>query len=430
MQLAPRPPTSEPESWRRVRSRPWETRPRVLAVRARWWFLPLGLYVASRLADTVILLVESHQQVAMGTGGGIFTTGPTPASPSYSTLVTNYDGQWYEQIARHGYPATLPPGTDSAVAKTAWPFLPLYPMLVRVVMLLTRLPFGLAASLVSVVAAGAAVVLLYRLVLTTGGRAAAVAAVLSVCLYPSAVLYQAAYAEGLALLLIVACLWCLQGRRYWLLCAATVCLAFTRPIVPAVGLAVIVHGALRWRAGGFPVRERLAWAAAALVGTLGFFLWPAVAWAVTGEPRAYFRAEVAWDHGAKHYPSWLAHLIGRGPVWLGVLGVVVLAVVLVLVWQARRRGADLRRWSPIYTLYLLASTRPNSAMVRMMMLALVPIVPVFPARPGSPSTTPASHAGLPRWRWLLPTVAVGLVLQVVWVHWFFIYWRAAPPFGP
>jgi len=35
-----------------------------------------------------------------------------PASPGYFDLLTNWDGQWYQDVAQNGYPAHLPRAGD------------------------------------------------------------------------------------------------------------------------------------------------------------------------------------------------------------------------------------------------------------------------------------------------------------------------------
>ena len=393
-----------------------------------WWWLPLGIFALTRLLDAVLLTVEARRQVAMAPGGGIFMAVPLPASPSYWQLLTNYDGQWYEQIALHGYPHALPAGTDSLVGKNPWAFFPLYPAIVRGVMTVTSLPFGVAASLVSLVCAGAAMLLLFRLVSESGGRFVAAVTVLALCVYPSAVLFQAAYTEGLALLLVLICLVLLRRRRYAVLALVAVALSLTRPIVPVLAVVVAVHGIARWRGerrGGepFPVRERVACAAAAVVAALSFLIWPVVAGVVTGEPRAYLETQNAWAHGDAGWPSWLAHLLGRPPVLLGVLGLAILAAICLIVGRRRARvwGSQLRWWAPVYELYLLGTTRPTTSAVRYLMLAIVPWWQ-------PPAVVPPTR------RRAITTVVivsvVGLVLQWVWVHWFFVMSQPRPPFGP
>jgi hypothetical protein len=398
-------------------------------LRARWWTLPLAIWAVSRAVGALILLVESHRQVAMGVGGGIWMNAPSPASPGYFTLVTNYDGQYYEQIAQHGYPHVLPPGTDTPVGKNAWAFYPLFPALCRLVMLVTSASFGVAASVVSLLCGALAALLLFRMVSETGGRWVAGVSTLALCLFPAAVLLQTAYTEALALLLILAALWCLRRRWYAAVAGVAVVLALSRPIAPALAAVIALHWLARWwqaRRGGeaFPVRERVAAGAAVVVAGLSVGIWPAVAAIVTGDLHAYTETEEAWSHGARHYPSWLAQSVGlTGHVGAGLLGLLIVVIVVALVLQRRARvwGSELRWWAPVYTLFLYGSTRPNSAMVRMMMLAIVPFWQ-------PPAAVPPTR------RRAVVTVAVvavvGIALQWAWVHWFFVYSQPKPDFGP
>ena len=161
--------------------------------------IPLGIFLLTRLVDGLMIAWFAREQVASGSIRGWFVVHPTPASPGYLTALTNFDGQWYQQIAEHGYPTVLRRWSRGA---EPWAFYPLYPSLVRGLMELTGLPFAAAATLVSMTCGAVAVCLLYRLLLRTGGRFTATATVLALCVYPAAPILQAAYTESLALLVI------------------------------------------------------------------------------------------------------------------------------------------------------------------------------------------------------------------------------------
>src|SRR5688572_27168444 len=60
----------------------------------RWILWPLAVYVGTRLADAVLLLLAGRDQ------GDRFAVG----SYDYFGLIQNWDGGWFGDIARHGYP--------------------------------------------------------------------------------------------------------------------------------------------------------------------------------------------------------------------------------------------------------------------------------------------------------------------------------------
>ena len=51
-------------------------------------------------------------QIALPAPNGILRIMfPTDEAPGYWVVMGNWDGQWYQQIATHGYPTALPPTT-------------------------------------------------------------------------------------------------------------------------------------------------------------------------------------------------------------------------------------------------------------------------------------------------------------------------------
>ena len=203
--------------------------------------------------------------------------GPTPGGRGYWLhLWANWDGAWFEQVAKHGY--------DHEVARAA--FYPLYPWLVGV---LGRIFFGhyvAAGVVVSLAAAAAAFVLLRRLTaLELGGDAARRATVL-LALFPLSFFLQAVYSESLFLALALAAFYAARRER-WTLAAAATALAFlARPTVFALWIGVLV---LAWRS---PLRRRaLAWVTPA---PIAFGIYPLVLWQQSGDALAFAHAEKYW----------------------------------------------------------------------------------------------------------------------------------------
>ena len=399
-------------------------------MRSRLVWIPLGVYLVSRVVDAVLIVLAMHHQPALAVGNSqAYVLGPMPASPGYLGSLTNWDGQWYERIALHGYPTDLPRNPDGTVAQNAWAFFPLYPALVRAVMWVTTAGFPLAGAIVSTTCGAGAAVLLYRMVHASGGAWAALVAVVALCTFPAAPVLQATYSESTALLVLLGCLWLLGRRRYGWLILGGLLLGLARPIGLPLAAVIVLHGWLRLRGGAvgragapapsvvgrvgapapyrdpFPVRERW-WCGAAAVGALvGFALWPAIGALVTGDLGVYTQTQRTWyDHrDVGTWPSWLAHLLP--PDLVGLAGLLILAVAVALVagrWG--RRWGELRLWSPIYVLYLMAATRPIPSIVRFLMLTGVPWFPV-PSRPR---------------RWGVPVLVlaavVGVVAQWVWLR--------------
>jgi hypothetical protein len=388
-----------------------------ILARCPWWIVPLTIFLGTRLLGAAVILLAAQSQISEPSlvPGQVVPTLVDP--PTYLHVIANWDGQWYRLIAGHGYPGHLPM-YDGAVQQNSWAFYPMYPFLVRAVML-TGASFGLAASIVSTIAGALVMRLLYRMLSPSCGRFAASLSVLALCTYPAAAVLQAAYSESLAMLLALAALWCLRERRYGALLVVALLLAFTRPIVLPLALVVGVHWLARWRSRAsdpFPRRDAIRLALVGLGVAGSFLLWPIVAALVTGRADAYFVTANSWYGQDNHgWPSWLVVLVGGGDVAFGVfVGIIALVFGLLIARPATRLwGLELRSWAWAYPLYLLGTTRPTSSIIRYAMLAVVPWWP-FPEVGGSVRGT-GRRLGLAAFVGVL-----GMLTQYAWVRWIFI----------
>ena len=257
----------------------------------------LAVYVVSRVVALLALWIAATWfQNPAGVGH---------ADPGIGDLFGLWDGVWYERIVRDGYPVPLPVDADSgAVTYSAWAFYPLYPYLVKAVML-TGLPFTAAGVLLNVALGGLAAVLIWA-VLRTGvhadrqpqrERLALVAACLW-CFYPTTAVLLKPYTEALAVALVAGALLLMIRRRYVLVAVVALPLGFTRGVAPALGCAALIHLVVRWRedraAGIRPLHGQRA-GAVVMLAALGVsaVAWPVLAGLVTGVPTAFFDVQAA-----------------------------------------------------------------------------------------------------------------------------------------
>ena len=375
----------------------------------RWW-LPLAIFAASRAVDTVFLAVAAGDQVALTqTRDDYYVYEPTPAHPGYDGIVSNWDAQWYRRIATEGYqaptPADGPADTYSELWK--WAFPPAYPLLVRLVMLLTTLSFPVAATIVSCLAGAGAMILLYRLVIRTGGRFLAAVTVLFSSFFVSAPLLQIGYSESLALLFLMAALNFLVDRHYLWASAAVLALSMTRIVTLPLLLAVLVHAYLRYRQEGpFWRRRQREAAALGLVGAMsvfGLFAWMLLASLFIGAEAGMARSAgyrnlyLGWFEGAYK-------LFGvTGPLLIGAF--ILLLALLMVSPRARSWAPELRAWSVAYPAFLMATTPILPAVLRYLLLT---------------PTLPVMLAGTPReaTRRNLAWVAVVLVVLILCQRWY------------
>jgi hypothetical protein len=387
-----------------------------LWLRIPWWGQALLIFGAARAVTTAILLV-----VAAGQSANAWT-GP---SPGYADFASIWDGRWYHIIAETGYPSVLPRTEDGQVGENAWAFMPVYPMVVRALMLLTGIPWAPTAVFVSLACGFASAVVvarLFRLVLPHG---TAMFAVVCYSVSPLSPIFQVAYAESMHLLLLAVALYLVLRRRYWLVLPVIAVASFTRPSGLAFALFLLLHVLHRlWtrRRDPFPLSEAIAASVTAVAsGVLGLG-WLLIAWAVTGSLTAYTDTELAWRSAYIGYTDlvpfagwfqgldwWAVNGLGLpAGFWWGATGVVLLvasAVALLLSPPAKRLGVDLRLWVASYLLYLFAVFFPQSSTFRL-------LVPVFPltgvlAQPRSPVYRSA-------------IVVLSIAAQVGWI---LIAWR-------
>jgi hypothetical protein len=374
--------------------------------RLPWWLVPLAIFAATRLVDVFVIAHAAHAQVVMDGSHGIHVEQLKAADPGYWAALTNWDGQWYETIARHGYPHALP--ASGPVPQTAWAFFPLYPALVRIVMVLTPLGFAPAASLVSMTFAALGLALIYRLAAGRAGTYAAAITVLGLCVFPSAPILQAAYTEGLALFGIAVLLWGLSRRQYGVVLVALLLLALTRPIVIAAAPVIVLHGWRHWRDSTPRQRWTIGGLAAAAVGLV--LLWPVVAGVVTGRSDAYFATQRAWGNELSLQGSYLGWFFGGSDHEAATKAVLALLVLLVTVAVPAGRTWPLeqRLWALVYGLYLALTLRPTSSIERYALLVAVPWLPL-------PALAPAGSGRWVRALVLVVVAAVGIRMQIGWV---------------
>jgi hypothetical protein len=379
------------------------------AARVPWWAAVLGVYLASRVLTTVLMLVSARSQIRSPWA---------PASPSYLQFATFWDAGWYRDVATSGYPTVLPVDAAGHVQANAWAFMPVYPALVRAVQDATGAPFAVAGVAVSAVAGAGAVLVLHRLLARFLSPSSALLAVVIVCVAPVSPMFQVAYAESLQTLLLVTALLLLVERRYLLLVPVVVVMAFTRPLGLAFALALLLHGAHRLataRRDPFPAGERARLVLAATSAVTAGAAWPVVAWIRTGSISAYTDTELSWRAayvGYRHlvpFEAWF----DAGDFWIGGIAGAVAVVLVVAAFalvltrpSVRALGPELRIWLASYGLYLFAVFFPQSSLFRL----LLPMIPL------------AGALAVPRSR----AYRVAVVLAMVAGQWLWIdlIWRA------
>ena len=279
----------------------------------------ISAFVVSRLLIVVAALVA--EQFVVRNPALI----PAASGPILESLTT-WDAAYYLGIAREGYHAepVFGPYRDTA-------FLPLYPMVVRVL----SAPWPQFTGLVAVVVANVAFLLALGLLARLGepylGRRRASYAAALLAIYPFASAFGMAYTESLFLLVVVGAFLAAERGRPLLagVLFALACLCRLQGVALILPLALVMLRQSGWRP-----RPALGWLLLGPLACAAFLLY--VAW-VTGSVTGYLEAQEAWGRegfgGAAP-----GETIGAGfTPYQGALLLTLCWSVFMLVWARRDR---------------------------------------------------------------------------------------------
>lgn len=316
--------------------------------------------------------------------------------PSFFVFSGSWDGWFYRCIAEHGYPTTLPVDAAGHVLPNEWAFLPVFPLVERLVTHLFGVTTFTAGTLIALTAGAGTALVLERLLRDHIGKQRALRAVTLFCFCPLAFVLQVAYAESLFLLLLFAALTALHRGRYLTALPLVLVAAFTRPGAIALCAGLALQLALQWHATQQrPPRLGTA-AITIMLGTTASIAWAPIADAVTGTHGSYLATELSWWTGWVGRPLFIPFtpwflMTSR---WLGPAGVISAALLAITLsyWILRRArpelGHTITAFSITYVLYLIAVFLPQFSLPRLLM----PLAPLLGA-----STFTATRIRAARW---------------------------------
>jgi hypothetical protein len=280
---------------------------------------PVTIYLASRL----LLLVAAA------------ATDIVPPKASLLGSLGRWDGAWYLQLARTGYPHSVGV-TQGLPSQNTIAFFPLFPLLVRAVH--GVLSWTDSFEVVVLVLGLATAVGLWLLTAFVFDSRAADRTTMLFCFFPGSIVFALFYSEGLMLVLSIVCLWALL-RRKWLLAGIAAALA-----TAARPNALVLVLCCAWAAAQ-AIRHRKDWWAliSVALAPTGAIVYFAFLWARTGSKVAWFREEHSgWQEGFDF--GWTTlhklHLVALHPLrdvnlLVGALCLLFLIACLPYVWRAR-----------------------------------------------------------------------------------------------
>jgi hypothetical protein len=211
-----------------------------MARRYQVW-IPVAVFLSSRVALLFLARFAHGIMRASGPNPSVLPrSDPLAHAWSWTSPWFRFDTGWYVEIVQHGY-HWGPLGTANTN------FMPLYPILIKVLAPITLGSPWIAAWLIANLAALVASVLLWRWALERWGDEIATRVVVLVTFFPFAFFLATPYAEPLFLALAVAA-FMLAERDRWVLagCCAGLC-TITRPVGIGVVLALVVVAVCRGR---------------------------------------------------------------------------------------------------------------------------------------------------------------------------------------
>lgn len=289
--------------------------------------------VAGAAIRAAQLVVDVREDIADGLP--VSDAEPSAGSTILGVL-TSWDGRWYLEIARFGYPDSIPANITYNQNEARAAFFPVYPMLVRVTDAV--LPGGdtFASLFVNVVFGALSVVLVGVLARRLFNVAIAARTMTLYAVFPGSFVLSFAYAEATLIVLAALCLLFLVEEQ-WLLAGIAAALATaTRPNGIALVAACVVAALLA-------IARHRDWRSliAVLLAPIGFIGFQLYVDSTAGESGAWFRVQrEAWSEGTSFGATAVANTFGfvTSPLdspadALTAMSLITLAFMLYCLWK-------------------------------------------------------------------------------------------------
>ena len=330
-------------------------------VDTRTWGQAVTIGIAAYLVSRLCMLAGAGVRASQLTVDAGLAGEPRPGS-GWNLIARSFalwDGNWYLEIVRSGYPRSVPPDITYFQLEARTAFFPLYPMLVRGVDAV--LPAGdvIAALALNGALGLASVVLVGHLARRLYGNDVAERAMVLFAVFPGSFVLSYAYSEALLIVLAALCLWFLLDE-HWVLAGLVAAMATaTRPN----GVAVVAACAV---AAIIAIKRDRAWRSlvAPALAPIGFVAFQLYLRAHTGEPWAWFRVQrEAWREGTSfggtaisNTLSFLAHPFASPTDALTAASMAALLLGLWCMWRKRLPWPMVAYVATVVILMLLPAT--------------------------------------------------------------------------
>jgi hypothetical protein len=314
-------------------------------------------YVLSRLCVMAGAGIVAAQQVADQRADPNFVR-PGSAVTLITKVLTSWDGAWYYEVIRHGYPKVVPPNVTFFIPEARAAFFPAFPLLVRWADHV--LPGGdvFAGIIVNFLLGALFVYLVGLLARAQFGQRIAYRAMIIAAFFPGSFVLSFTYSEALLLCAAAGCLLALR-KHQWLLAGILAALGTAaRPN----GLALCAACAV---AAFIAIRQRREWMAliAPVLSPLGVAAFQIYLRVHTGE-WAWFRVQrEAWHEGNSFgltaikntYKAFVHPLASPTQILTAISFLAALFLVWVM-WRRRLPWPDVTYTAVVLALMILPNT--------------------------------------------------------------------------
>ncbi len=192
---------------------------------------------------------------------------PESASTGIFDVLNSWDGRWYYEIIRTGYPRRIPPDVTFGMLEARAAFFPVFPFMIRA---LDRvLPGGdvLTTLIVNNVLGFVAVLLVGLLARRLFDIDIAERSMVLMALFPGSFVLSFAYSEALMFVLVACCLLLLHQERWALAGVVAALVTASRPNGVAICFAcaaaavIAIHRKRAWRSLVAPALSPFGWVA-------------------------------------------------------------------------------------------------------------------------------------------------------------------------
>jgi hypothetical protein len=280
-------------------------------------------------------------------------TKPQSALSGIVDALTSWDGKWYFEIVRQGYPHVVPPHITYEQIEARAAFFPLFPWLIRVLNIVLPGNAVTAGIVLNAVLGLIFVLLVGKLAMAWFDDArVATRAMVIAAFFPGSYVLSITYSEALLLCLAAAGLLALHRRRWVLAGVFSLLATATRPngvaMVAACAAAALlaIRARREWRALAAPVLAPIGFVAVQLyIGTTAH------------EGNVWFRVQrEAWQEGTSFGATALTN-IGKfifHPLSSPTNAITTASVVCVVVGLVALRKAKLPIEAVVFSLSIIA----------------------------------------------------------------------------